>query len=150
VSMKSGFFWVISQRSRRFGVTYRLHHHGAKSKSSKKPTEARGLDLLAVYSWRFLTWLILRPEDGEYIFLWNAWLSLNYKALQPRRLYSLEKPLLLSEIECLSYSMKAVIMFFMDIFCGGKKNGIGNIRQIWDSRGRWRRAYTPMKHGTRP
>jgi hypothetical protein len=67
-----------------------LPSSGSKNKPSKKPTEAdRKLSLLPV-SADFLLGLFFSPQDGGDIILRNARLSLNYTALQPRRLYSLK------------------------------------------------------------
>jgi hypothetical protein len=41
----------------------------------------------------FLLGLLFDPEDGGGMFLWNILLPPNYKALQPRRLFSLYKSL---------------------------------------------------------
>jgi hypothetical protein len=61
---------------------------GSKSKPRKKLAEAGGKLILLPVSAYFLHGLLFDPEDGSNMFLQNIVFSLNYKVLQPRRLYA--------------------------------------------------------------
>jgi hypothetical protein len=95
IIMKSKIFWDITLCSplkvnRRFGGTYRLHLQG-RNISWARNQEAL---LATCFHVGFLLGLFFDPEDGGDVFLRNvSWLSTDYTALHPRRLYSSKPPL---------------------------------------------------------
>jgi hypothetical protein len=71
--------------NRRFGGTYPLHLQGSKNKPSKKPAWKQ----VASRAWRPV-WIILRPWRWGNMFLRNiGWILTDYRALYPRRYFTL-------------------------------------------------------------